>query len=307
MKNQDQQRQKMFNELSINLATYSNPKITDKFVCPICLEILNSSENLSVAHILPKALKGRSFTLTCTRCNNNIGSNIESYEDKRAKLISANSCPVRLRPLDSSSSKEHGNITANMTLIDDKSSILRLDLISKQSSPHTIQKLEEHWGKPGFSFQIEFKACQWSRAKLTYLHSAFLFLFSQFGYEWALDPCTKAIREQLQKPEEDIISFEVGELINFEFANFPRNPEPLSLYLIREPEESKGFLVVFSGLKHWNSPIGVWMPLFGSSYKLPELSNLRVVRLKTLSNHLSTFNYWNSGHHLVQHFFPSSN
>jgi hypothetical protein len=305
-------RQEMFNEFSVNLATYSNPRISESFACPICLRLFNSIDALSDAHIFPKALGGRSITLTCTDCNNNIGSSIESYETERVKPILDKSWSVSLRPLESSCDKICGNIPAKMKIIDEQNLILAFDCISKKATPNALNKIEENWGKAGFSFQMEFKArADWHRAKLTYLHSAFLYLFSQFGYEWALDPCTQAIREQLQKPEEDLISFEIGELTNLELADFPRNLELLSLYLIREPEESKGFLVIFSGLEHWNSPIGVWMPLFGCSYKLPEFSRLRVVSLPTFSttfsNHLSTFNYWYLGHRLVQHFFPESN
>jgi hypothetical protein len=43
------------------------------------------------------------------------------------------------------------------------------------------------------------------KGRLTYLHTAFLYLFHEFGYEWALNPYTAKIREQLLNPDQNIL------------------------------------------------------------------------------------------------------
>ena len=150
---------------------------------------------------------------------------------------------------------------------------------------------------------VEFQdRASWSRAKLTYLHSSFLFLFSQFGYEWALDPCTQVIREKIQKPDKNLPNFDVIQLNNSKFIDSSVQAN-ITWHLIIEPKESKGFLIVFSGLKHWNNSIGVWMPLFGCPYEPPKSSNFRTRPLETLKGHLSTLKSFDMGHRLVKDFF----
>lgn len=299
-----EKRQERFNELSVNLAVYTNGDIRKQVACPICLKLFNSIDELSDAHVFPAALGGRLVTLACRKCNSQVGSDIESYEVERAKLIRAFSghgqgtYRANLRPL--TSVQDGGKVVADFTYIqDDLKPTVRFNIIPGNFDPNVLSEIKQSRRSSGGGFSVGFTAkAGWARARLTYLHSAFLFLFHQFGYEWALDPCTQVVREQIQRPQEDLIGFNVIELVDF----LGDKAKP-SLNLIVEPKESKGFLVVFPKLDHWNSPVGVWMPLFDCPYKLPEALNLRVVPLPTLIAHLSTFNFMFSGHWLIQDFF----
>ncbi len=78
-----------------------------------------------------------------------------------------------------------------------------------------------------------------------------------------------------------------------------------SWYMIVEPSEAVGFLVVFLRLEHWNSPIAVWMPFPGRAYKqMPEVLNLRVKSLPIFKDHLSSPKFVYLGLQLfLQYFF----
>lgn len=226
---------------------------------------------------------------------------IESYEVERAKLIRAISGQgtyrANLRPL--TSVQDGGKVVANFTFIqDDLKPTFRFNVIAGDFDPNALSEIKQSRRSSGGEFSVEILAKVWARARLTYLHSAFLFLFHQFGYEWALNPSARVIREQIQRPQEDLTGFDVMEL-----ADFLGDKAKLSLNLIVEPKESKGFLIVFPKLAHWNSPVGVWMPLFDCPYELPEVLHVSLVPLPTLSAHLSTFNFMFSGHWLIQDFF----
>lgn len=275
-----EKRQKLFDELAVNLSFYTEGKFRDVFRCPICLKVFDSIEHLSDAHVIPKALGGNTITLTCKRCNSEVGSRIERYETQRARFNSAFSgngkdhWRVYLSPkIISNSFQNNGRIAADMRLVENNNRVdLFLQIIPDCYCPKTLDALTKSLESADASVTIEIQArAGWHRAKLTYLHAAFLFLFSQFGYKWALDPCAQVIREQIQTPEEDLIEFSVIELGDPELIDYLlKEQSQITWYLITEPEESRGFLIVFSGLEHWNSPVGVWMPLFGCSYKIPK-------------------------------------
>jgi len=264
--------------------------------------LFNSIDELSDAHIVPQAMGGSLVTITCKKCNNEVGSTIESYEIERAKFNRTfsgdgkNSWSVSLYPLHSN--KESGKVIANMRLIEDgQKQTYEFKIIPRQYSPAALNEIIKSLMNPGGGFNVNLWAkAGWRRARLTYLHSAFLFLFDQFGYEWALNPCTTLIREQIQKPQEDLISFNTIEL--FKFSGDLTKP---SVNLIVQPKESKGFLVIFPQLAHWELPVAVWMPLFDSPYKLPEeVSNLRIEPLPRLNSHLSTLDSVWLGHKFAQ-------
>lgn len=308
-----EKRQKLFDELAVNLSFYTEGKFRKVFGCPICLKVFDSIEHLSDAHIIPYALGGNTVTLTCKDCNSKVGSKIEHYESERAKFNTAfsgkgdNPWRVFLSPkIDSSKSQNIGKIAADMRLIENNNRIeFIFDIVPKRYSPEALNELTKSLESDNASINIEFQSRSgWDRAKLTYLHAAFLFLFSQFGYEWALDPCTQVIREQIQNPEKNLIDFSVIELTDLELLDYlSREQSKITWYLVTEPEEAKGFLIVFSGIEHWNKPIGVWMPLFGCSYEMPKVPTGRIIPLNVMNDHLSTFNFMSQGNRLINYFF----
>lgn len=306
-------KQKLFNELSINLSFYKNIESGDQFVCPICLESFNSINRLTKAHIIPQALGGKSFTLTCAKCNNNVGSSIESYEIDRVRFHNAflgdgtSYWKANLIPIHKQDVSKIGKVTAEITFInDEKKPTIKFNLLKKGSSPKALDEFKNIWGKSSSMIQVETQVRgNWNRAKLTYLHAAYLFLFSQLGYEWVLEPCNQIVRDQIINPERELIPFAPLEINNCELTYSLNNQNSCSWYLIVEPIESVGFLVIFSSLKHLQSPIGVWMPLPGRSYQqITKVFNFEVKPLPNLQEHLSNPESIFLGiKHFLEHFF----
>lgn len=84
-------RERLFNLYSSNWDAVKRhprirvtPEIDDVFVCPLCFQYFTreclNSDQLSLEHVPPKALGGKTkdCTLTCIRCNSDTGSQLES-------------------------------------------------------------------------------------------------------------------------------------------------------------------------------------------------------------------------------------
>ena len=77
----------LYDIFSANLSLYKED-YNGHFMCPLCLHTFFRDEihsDLSKAHIIPQFQGGKDWTLTCKKCNNKLGSEIESYESKRIK------------------------------------------------------------------------------------------------------------------------------------------------------------------------------------------------------------------------------
>jgi len=318
MKSKEKKRklQKLFDELRVNLSFYKEGEFEGKIGCPICLNLFDFTD-LSLAHIIPNALGGNNFTLTCKKCNSLVGSKIERYETERAKFNSAFSGKgettwrVELFPkIGSSNSPNTGKIVADMSLVRNSDRVnLSLKIVPGCYCPKALDELKQSLESADALVNLKFQArAGWRRARLTYLHAAFLFLFSQFGYEWALDPCTQVIREQILQPEKNLLEVSIVELTDSKLiGSFAKDQPKITWYLITEPEESRGFLIVFSGLEHLYYPIGIWMPLFGYAYKALKVPNGRMILLPVMCDHLSTFNYMYQGNRTINRVFYDSN
>lgn len=289
-----QKRQLLFNKFAANLSFYTKGRLENQFICPLCKNAFDSIQNLSDAHIFPDALGGRSVTLTCKDCNSTVGSQIEIYGIEQANLQrrlsgAGQESQKVLMSLPERLNYPHntGKVTADLQFIQNGDvRTLRFIPRLQSSAPRALEEIEKCLDS-NEPIDIEFTAkANPRKAELTYLHSAFLFLFSQLGYQWVLDPCAEVIREQLQNPEKEHIKFST---IPLTYGNFwdtlPDGKSQTSWYLITDPEISKGFLIVFSGLDYLDNPLGVWMPLFENlSYQMPKHPDFQALPLPVLSN-----------------------
>lgn len=303
-----------FDLYSANLALY-RPEHAGAFVCPICLRIFPRKmiERITRAHVIPEALGGRVTTITCSDCNNKIGQTIESHEALRVREVGAMSgatddtLNVTLEVYDSSGFRSRVTATMNAGVHGEQPMSFRV--VSKASDPREVLRLQR-WitqksvdGHHDWHLNVSGRQRgAWERGRLTYLHAGFLMLFYTFGYEWALDPCTEVIREQLMKPQERLL-----EPILPKLGDLPDEIPDFSVHIVREPEELRGFLVIMPALRHIPARIGVWLPLFGNEYAT--ISNLdraqiQVTRLPEIHNRLDSPDSRMCGHALLQHCCP---
>ncbi|MHB0977710.1 MAG: hypothetical protein ACYC1U_11080 [Candidatus Aquicultorales bacterium] len=217
-------------------------------------------------------------TLACAECNSFVGTKIESFETNRAKFeralrgIGDNAISVMLTAYDSNGIS--GQITASMSgrLKNGQAGFMFMG-VPQASDPSSVAEFNQFMkekaaigGKDwGFKFS-HISPMGWKRARLTYLHAAFMRLFHEFGYEWALDSCTDTIRRQIMNPTEEIIPLSAGTI---KLRNDAANVKGLPVRLLIDPPEVRGFFVIMPELDYMPR-VGVWLPVFGQTHSPPE-------------------------------------
>lgn len=267
----------LYDVFSANLGLYRK-EYSGRFMCPLCLRTFSRDQirsNLSKAHIIPQFLGGRDWTLTCAMCNNKVGSEIESYEAERINFKWALSgegnetTRVRLTPCNEQGAVL-GPVQADMRAKGrGEKRRLQLRLQRKGSNPTALELLNSQLSAKTLvgrsSVEVHFCETRSSkRANLTYVHAAYLFMFHQFGYEWALNPCAALIRKQIMSPDEPIILPLAPALSGLQLPD-----KELTVLLVTEPADWRHFLVVLPLFRGWTKRQAVWLPLFGCQYNQP--------------------------------------
>jgi len=261
----------LFNLFSANIGLYRK-EYSGKFICPLCLrafESCNIRSELTRAHIVPRSLGGHQVTLTCRQCNNTVGTTIESCEAERFTFYKAfsgdSSERVRISYTFTDKQGESKSFQAEMNA--EGESKLRSWILPQASNPKVIQTFTDMLvnGKDLEEINILGQVTKsQKRANLTYLHAAFLLLFHEFGYEWALNPSAQIIREQILNPDANLIF-----LPSPKFSNLNLPLDQATLCLVTHPVEFRSFLVVLPQIYSLESRYGVWIPLFGCPYDPP--------------------------------------
>ncbi|HUT75169.1 MAG TPA: HNH endonuclease [Armatimonadota bacterium] len=267
----------LFDTFSHNLALYRKD-YGGRFMCPLCLRTFSRDQirsDLSRAHVIPQFLGERNWTLACKRCNNRVGTEIESCEAERANfnwaLSGDGNETTRVRV---TARNQQGDVVGPVQADlgarrADGDRRLQLYLKPKGSNPAALALLNSlvsgESPAGGWTIEVTFRDTRSSkRANLTYVHAAYLFMFHQFGYEWVLDPCAEPIRNQIMSPSAPIIVPLAPALYDHQIPD-----DELALLLVTEPAEWRHFLVVLPLVRGWARRHAVWMPLFGRPYCQP--------------------------------------
>lgn len=267
----------LFDVFSANLALYEEGS-NGRFMCPLCLRTFARDQihtDLSRAHIIPQFLRGSEWTIACKACNNKVGSEIESCEADRADFSWALSGDseetVRVQVVVRNEQGEIvGPVQADMGA-SRSAGDRRLQLYPKRKGSHpvAVEILNKllHGESSAGSWTIEghFRETRSiKRANLTYVHTAYLLMFQQFGYEWVLDPCATLIRKQVMSPDESIILPLAPRLTDHQLPG-----DELELLLVTDPADWRHFMVVLPLFRGWAQRQAVWIPLFGCAYAQP--------------------------------------
>lgn len=257
------ERKKLFSLYANNLSLYHS--VNDIFLCPICQKIFEKdkidSGDLSLAHVIPQSINGRVFTLTCTECNNRIGTEYDS-EIKRNKNFSDSK--KGQRPFYTKLKSKKGQASAEVNCNNGE---MLITSAPKHSNPDSynsfIKEAKLDWSQFSGTFQI--KAPCGTKINVSKLHSAFLTMFLRFGYEYVLSPNVEIIRMIL-----------MGESINTEVSvnNLVRSM-PLdceqgglidSIHILVKPEMFSCFMVLLpTNENNWLS--AVLLPGLGEQSK----------------------------------------
>ncbi|MHB8629956.1 MAG: HNH endonuclease [Aggregatilineales bacterium] len=236
----------------------ASPTPPNSVFCPICFEVFDRSmlSHLSLEHVPPKSLGGKVRTITCTRCNNQAGTNLESHLTNFVNFTGF------LQGVPGSESE--ATYTINDSSVPLAATVRRRDaqnwqLIGdpKRTKPGEIGKAEESLKNPpeNIHFTLKFAPYKPHRPEAALLRVAYLWTFSVFGYNFLLDRNLEIVRRQINSP--DAMVLPADWVIT---ADFP--DELIGINMIIEPEFLRSFLVVIDLVNELGAKVrrGVALP-----------------------------------------------
>lgn len=188
-----------------------------RYICPICgigLEEDHPHVNLSVEHVPPKSVGGKGIILTCKRCNSTAGHTIDSELAKQQKVEKFFQFLEGGAPDEALFAKlSFGDYSLNVTL-SNESNCKKIKILPNVNNPQTVENLglafksmSQRAPLPNFSFNLTSRdRVHFRKASISILRASYLLAVAQFGYKYAFSQELKYIREQIMRPDEEIIS-----------------------------------------------------------------------------------------------------
>lgn len=281
----DTQRKKLYRVFLENLNSIRNEDfvqleadIPNSYICPLCtrhftmIDLDQTSNNcLTLEDVPPRSLGGKALTLTCKECNNTAGSYLD--EELRKKLVAREflegvpgaivdariTLDRELSVYGTASHRKEGGLDVHLYRKGPNAAPQRSQCIPRVRRHLENKKLQE----------IQFSSNPYKNrnAEVALLRIAYLIAFCTFGNGFLLNENLVPVREQIQKPNEQILP-SLG-LINDDFSKIMPG-----IYLVAEPREMRSFLVIFELTSNRTTKHGVMLP--GPSepgpsiYTLPE-------------------------------------
>lgn len=228
----EKRRKSIFDKYSDNLTFLSANKIInlgqefDKvYICPICLEQFSehsldqTTENpLTLEDVPPKSLGGKADILTCKKCNNTCGYELDKHLYERMLELDAHEFLPNV--------KFSAKFDINSTIVQGTIEIDRdgnMEAIHMDKNNHPV-RLKDYIGSAKsnviINMAIDKKNVNPINLQLALLKTGYLFMFEKFGYSLILDHTYDRIRKQLLKP------FEISYPLDFWF----KAPWPKEIY-----------------------------------------------------------------------------
>lgn len=179
------------------------------YICPLCWRLfdetaLDSPPELTIEHVPPSSLGGSGLVLTCRRCNNDAGTQVDADAAKHRVTVEAlrgEAGRVEMRI--------NGDVTAELEVTAEGEG--RIFVSEQRSNPSTREALMAQLPPVASdgsttidsalrnSLEITFRpGYDPGSAKLSYLRSAYLALFALYGYRALLSSALAPLREVLR-------------------------------------------------------------------------------------------------------------
>ena len=177
------------------------------FLCPICLKEFTEEhldvilkEHLTLEDAPPKSLGGKANVLTCKKCNNTCGIEVDAHLANRIKELDKTKF---FRNSEAKAKVEKDGISVNGTVIIDNEGTMKMHLAPENNNPELLKKHIASVG-PNVIINITFMPSKVDddRLKLALLKTGYLLLFEKYGYALILDKEYNRIRKQLLFPKE---------------------------------------------------------------------------------------------------------
>jgi len=246
----------LFDLYSSNLS-FLYPAFQGVFVCPLCLHEFKRDSierELTLEHIVADALGGREYTLTCQRCNNTTGSQLEAELVHRSKtlrsILGLSNDPVAVQ-----ADVDGHKFAATLHRSPENPSSSQIRAIPKASDPESIAAAVHALEKGHRRIRVEERRGYHAlRSKVAVIKLAYLLMFHHFGYGYILHENLDPVRSQINSPDQDLIaSSAIGRLTK-------SWPQPNSITLLYRPEELRCFYVMPDLYQAVQVHLGVVMP-----------------------------------------------
>jgi hypothetical protein len=147
---------------------------------------------ISIAHIIPKSMQGRLTTLACAKCDQRIGGDFDRHLSIEKRLIDQLREEKGIHCRIKCGSETYGAMFGNM-------SNNKIYIKPQGNVPFPIWKrrMDKLVDLNKFSLNLRLNPFDPQKRNISHIYSAFLLLFSKFGYEYILSPNTDQVREVL--------------------------------------------------------------------------------------------------------------
>ena len=275
-------------------------KTKQVFVCPLCLDEFTKSEMLdnkvSEEHIIPSSLGGNFTTLTCKKCNNEDGSELDAHVIQRIRVEQGTV------PINSRVTVGEDEVGADIIFSDEKNISHKILVVSKQSNPKSINRVQDELKKNPEEISLNLKFGYNERASLVGLiRIAYLMMFRKFGYAYILQDFANQIRQQIKKPFEESPMLES---VRWRIEKLPINTSVITI--IKEPLEFRSFYVIIKLTENAKHLSGVILPgmnqqninIYTTLKELENKETFKVIPITKMDfNHNDIWNplvFWNA-------------
>lgn len=207
--------EKYANNLSLlkvnELVEIDVPTDSSIYICPICLDPFskedldqkNSKNPLSLEDAPPKSLGGSQIVLTCERCNNGLGIDIDWHLTERLKELEFKDKLVGSEQL---GTFQIDGLVTNGKIIVEKDGTTKAVHSKKINDPKKLDKFIQliKTKKINPFFKHKPTRVDPKKIQIGLIKNAYLLMFEKFGYAIILNKEYDRVREQLLNPEKNI-------------------------------------------------------------------------------------------------------
>ena len=258
-----ERKARIFDAYAANLSLGA-PNFHNVFACPLCMTVYEKDaleKKITEEHIISRKLGGQIFTLTCTQCNSQDGSSLDSHLINKFrtddKLAGLSDDPFRgklkVEGAEQSVDIYHtGASSSGFLIVGDP----------KRTNPKALNTIQQALAKGTQEMSLSVKKDYIPRnVSVACIRAAYLLMFRYFGYEFILQDNMVIVREQIKNPESDLIASRA-------VIKFNDSPEIWnSISVINTPSDLRCFFVCLNFSTKIDRQLGVILPGFDAESK----------------------------------------